>query len=75
MLSPGTGGADGGGAGRGDRVRLLAPARRLHGTYLTESVHKVVFKKSIPSQFRQLILHISTNPSTYSSSLLISTIS
>ena len=30
-------------------------------SYLTESVHKVALQKSIPSQIRQDILHISNN--------------
>ena len=29
--------------------------------YLTESVYKLVLRKSIPAQIRQLILHISNN--------------
>ena len=31
------------------------------GAYLTESVFKVIFRESIPTQIRQLIIHISNN--------------
>ena len=35
--------------------------RRKCGPYLTESVYKVVFKKSIPAQIRELIIYVSNN--------------
>jgi len=46
-------------------ARVDEPQKRLlphaPGSYLTESVYKVVFKKSILAQIRQLILYISNN--------------
>ena len=40
-----------------DTPALPGPPR----LYLTESVYKVVFQKSIPAQIRQLIVYVSNN--------------
>ena len=42
-------------------MSLQIAYRKVNGSYLIESIHKVVLQKSIPAQIRRLSLYIGNN--------------